>query len=113
MGDGEIVKRCVAQDASRSAGPAGADTGRRSFAAIAAKGLHGAIIGRVGRRAKPVDPIELSEDRRAASSRICAPTMRLHMRLGWFFGPQLCQESAMIPRHGRHCPQSDLGLRHF
>ena len=29
------------------------------------------------------------------------------------FSPQLCQESAMIPRHGRHCPQSDLGLRHF
>ena len=30
-----------------------------------------------------------------------------------YFAPQLRQQTAMILRHGRHSPQSDLGLRHF
>ena len=52
MGDGEAVKLRVAQDARRPAGRAGAGTGVRPMAAIAAERVHGAIIGLDRGRAK-------------------------------------------------------------
>ena len=53
MGDGEIVKLRVLQDARGAAGRAGAGRAERPVAAIAAHGLHGPIIGLDPGRAKP------------------------------------------------------------
>ena len=52
MGDGEIVKLGVAQEARRPAGRAGAGGAERPVAAVAAQCLHGAIIGLDPGRAK-------------------------------------------------------------
>ena len=52
MGDGKIVKLPVPKDARRSAGRAGLDISVRPAAAVAAEGLHGAIIEPIGGRAK-------------------------------------------------------------
>ena len=52
MGDGKIVKLPVPKDARRSAGRAGLGISVRPAAAVAAEGLHGAIIEPIGGRAK-------------------------------------------------------------
>ena len=52
MGDGEIVKLGMPQDAHRSADRTGIGTRGRTAAAVAAEGLHGANIGSAGRNAK-------------------------------------------------------------
>ena len=56
MGDGEVVKLRMAQQAGRAAGRAGPGAGGRPMAAVAAESVHPTIIGPVARREKAICP---------------------------------------------------------
>ena len=62
MGDGKIVKLPVPKDARRSAGRAGLGISVRPAAAVAAEGLHGAIIEPIRRPREDIRPSRWTGD---------------------------------------------------